>query len=84
MGSSRQQHERSSPPRTKARAPTSRQPTGSPSSQAELSRPTTGMASVLIAAAVAGSMVTTLLCAAKQKISATVDGVEGGEDRRSR
>ena len=59
-------------PRTRARAASSRKPAGSPSSQAELSRPTTGIASVLIAATLAGSMVTTLLWAAKQKISATV------------
>ena len=58
--------------RTSTNAATSRQPIGSWSSQAELSRPTTGIASVLIAAAVAGNIVTTLLCAAKQKIRATV------------
>ena len=51
----------------------SRQPAGSPSSQAELKRPTTGIARVPIAAAVAGSRVTTLLNAAMQKISATVE-----------
>ena len=47
-------------------------PMGSPRSQAELPRPTTGTASVLIAATVAGRRVTSLLCAAKQKMRATV------------